>query len=146
MVSALACGLPFVHRVFKLKRIFRVSYQTVLRRLIENRKEKGHHDAYSRVYKIWNQAHFHHFGTVIESKKEEPPPLDPGAFSKVFRAQETEHLATSDFLEEGLQRLARMAYEKDKITLSRLAEYLQISLSDARALAGQWQEERSLGI
>ena len=142
----LTSGLPFVQRVFKLKRMFRVSYQTVLRRLIENRKAAGQHDAYRSLYKIWNKAYEHYFGVRIQSKKEEPDPLDPTAFSRVYRAEEAEHLSASDFVEEGLSGLVRRAFEEEKITLSKVAEHLQISLSEARNIAGEWQEERSLGI
>ncbi len=139
-------GLPFVRRVFKLKRMFRVSYQTVLRRLIENREAAGQRDTYRRLYQIWNKAYEHHYGKRIESKTEEPDPLDPSAFSKVYRSEEEEPLAASDFVEEGLSALVRRAFEREMITLSKVAEYLQVSLSEARAIASEWEQERSLGF
>src|SRR5690554_2090536 len=84
--------------------------------------------------------------TTITSKKFEPEALDPFGFSEVLRANEREQLSPSDFVEEGMQSLVRQAYEADLITLSKVAEYLQCTLADARELAGQWQQERGLGI
>lgn len=139
-------GLGFVHRVFKLKRMFRVSYQTVLRRLAENRKADGQRDAYRALYDLWEYSYERHFGRTIESKKFEPEPLDPSAFSEALRAKEPEMLAGSDFVEEGMRQLVREAYDREMITVSKVAEYLQLSLAEARELAGEWQQERGLGL
>src|SRR5690554_4496283 len=139
-------GLDLVHRVFKLKRMFRVSYQTVLRRLAENRKAEGDHDAYRNIYALWEDSYERFFETTITSKKFEPEALDPSGFSEALRANEREQLSPSDFVEEGMQNLVRQAYEADLITISKVAEYLQTTLADARELAGEWQQERGLGI
>ncbi len=139
-------GLDFVHRVFKLKRMFRVSYQTVLRRLAENRKAAGEPKAYEKLYELWDSSYERYFGTTIESKKFEPEPLDPSGFSQVYRAKEREELSGSDFVEEGMRNLVRKAYDQELITISKVAEYLQSSLAEARELAGEWQQERGLGF
>lgn len=139
-------GLDFVRRVFKLKRMFRVSYQTVLRRLAENRKTAGEADAYRKVYELWDFSYERFFGTTINSKKFEPEALDPSGFAEVYRANEREQLCGSDFIEEGMRKLVHEAYEQELITISKVAEYLQTSLADARELAGEWQQERGLGL
>ncbi len=98
------------------------------------------------MYDLWDYSYERYFGTSIESKKFEPEALDPSAFAEVYRSNEPEQLAGSDFIEEGLRRLVRQAYEQELISISKVAEYLQTSLADARELTGEWQQERGLGF
>lgn len=139
-------GLDFVHRVFKLKRMFRVSYQTVLRRLAENRKAAGEDDAYRKLYELWDSSYERYFGTTIDSKKFEPEPLDPSGFSQVYRANEPDSLTGSDFVANGLRRLVHDGYDRDLVTLSKVAEYLKVSVAEARQFAGEWEQSRELGF
>src|SRR5690554_2090535 len=75
-------GLDLVHRVFKLKRIFRVSYQTVLRRLAENRKAEGNEDAYRNIYALWEPSYERFFRPPSPPKNSSPKPSIPSASPK----------------------------------------------------------------
>lgn len=113
-----AAGLHFVDRVFKIKRIFRVSYKTVLSRLIE------YGDADSSIWKKFNIAYQRRFNRRL-SFKEEPMGMDT---SEPFGMQRF------DFSEDRFSRLAREAVEKDKISLSRGAEMLRIGIEEMQEL------------
>ncbi len=108
-------GLSFVDRALHVKRIFRVSYKTVLHRLLE----MGCVD--SRVWMIFN-AEWKRRTKKVLPKKVEPIPL-----------------ADVDFLEDRLSRLVRKAVESAKITLSRGAEILGFDLSTMREIITSWE-------
>ncbi|MGM0557092.1 MAG: helix-turn-helix domain-containing protein [Myxococcota bacterium] len=139
-------GVGFIHRVFKLKRMFGVSYQTVLRRLIENRTEGDYHSNRTRVYELWAYSYERFFGTTISSKKFEPEPLAPSAFSEVARSNEPDQLSEMHFVEEGYRSLVRRAFDQELISLSKVSEYLQLPLSEARELVNEWHREKDLGF
>ena len=61
-----------------------------------------------------------------------PDSGDPG------RAQEPEHMADVDFVQDRLYRLVREAVESEAITLSRAAEVLDIPLLSMRELSASW--------
>ena len=132
-----ARGLPFVDRVLKVKRIFQVSYKTVLYRLAETAKPK---------FNIWQrfQSDYkaRHGRTLM--KEDEPEALAADAFKASFpeaaKAREPEDLSGADFVEDRLSRLVRHAVEAGSISLGRAAEVLQLSLPEMRALAGAWVE------
>ena len=131
-------GLPLVDRVFKLKRIFRVSYRTVLYRM-------GEHLAAAERQKLWIrfQADFKRRSCRGLSRASEPDGLPPEAFhgSPPDRgADEPERLLPSDFVEDRLYRLVREAVEKEAITLSRAAEILGIGVEEMRDLTASWAE------
>jgi len=125
-------GLPFVNRVLKVKRIFQVSYKTVLYRLSE-----------SLGNSIWGKflsAYKLRTGKVL-SIKDEPEALTSDKFlqsPEVLRSQEPESLSPSHFMEDRLSRLVRYAIEKDEITMSRGAEILRIELEDMRDIVSSW--------
>jgi len=128
-------GLAFVDRVLKVKRMFRVSYRTVLYRLSEvSRLGTG----------VWRQFQGEyqrrHGRTLL--KDDEPEALASDAFRATFpessRAGEPEDLSPADFMEDRLLRLVRRAVESDTITLARGAEILGISLRDMRQLSASW--------
>ncbi len=106
-------GLHPVKRVFKIKRIFRVSYKTVLFRLIEMGK------ADSNVWKQFNIAYKQLTGKRL-AFKDEPVGL---------RAREPYNLDDMDFISDRFHRLIRIALDEDKISLSRAAELMRISVS-----------------
>ena len=116
-------GLHFVDRVFKVKRIFRVSYKTVLSRLIE------YGDVDSSIWKKFNIAYQRRFNRRL-SFKEEPMGMDT---SEPFGMQRF------DFFEDRFSRLTREALEKDKISLSRGAEMLRISIEEMQELLADWE-------
>lgn len=135
-----ARGMSLVERVLKVKRIFHVSWKTVLYRAGEQLADPG---------KIWSQFHTqykHAFGRTLKGI-EEPDALTPDAFSSpgfaapVARvADEPDHLLPSDFADDRLLRLVRLAVEREAISLSRAAEILDLDLRSMRQLASSWSE------
>jgi Zn-dependent peptidase ImmA (M78 family)/DNA-binding XRE family transcriptional regulator len=132
-----ARGLGLVERVFKVKRIFRVSWQTVLYRVAAAKKP-----AERRI--IWQQFNLQyqrqHGRAPLRS--EEPQGVSSDAFlarPPVARAaDEPVRLAEEDFREDRLLRLVRLAVEQQKITMSRAAEILGCDLVAMRELAASW--------
>lgn len=113
-----ASGLHFVDRVFKVKRIFRVSYKAVLSRLIENG------EADKSIWMKFNMAYQKRYNRKL-TFKEEPMCIDT---TEPFGMQRF------DFYEDRFRRLAREAVEKDKISLSRGAEILRIGIEEMQEL------------
>ncbi len=127
-------GMAFVDRVLKVKRIFRVSYRTVLYRLSEALPGPG-------LWKRFQHDYLQRTGKTL-LKDDEPDALAADAFRASFpedsRAGEPEDLSPSDFVEDRLSRLVRRAVEGEEISLARGAEILGFSLGDMRQLAGSW--------
>jgi len=113
-----ALGLHFVDRVLKVKRIFRVSYKTILSRLIE------YSDADNSIWKNFNIAFQKRYSRKIPFKEE--PNCLTGA--------EPFGMQRFDFYEDRFSRLVRKAVEEDKISLSRGAEMLDIGIEEMQAL------------
>jgi Zn-dependent peptidase ImmA (M78 family)/DNA-binding XRE family transcriptional regulator len=118
-----AAGLHFVDRVFKVKRIFRVSYKAVLSRLLED----GGAD--KSLWMKFNLAYQRRFNRKLPFK-EEPMGIDP---AEPFGMQRF------DFYEDRFKRLTREAVEKDKISLSRGAEMLRINVEEMQDLLQNWE-------
>ncbi len=127
-----AKGLSLIDRVMKVKRIFKVSYRTVLYRLYE----AGYHD-------IWKQFYYEYYRQEGQALRlhEEPQALAAEAFSEWEPVAEREpdyKLAEIDFLPDRLALLVREAIEKEQITLSKGAEILGLTVEKMRALANSW--------
>lgn len=128
-------GLNFVHRVIKIKRIFKVSYLTVIRRLIDNGFTKDNlYQKFNYQYRIiYDKSLVGHY---------EPASQPPRAFSESYvgmlRSGEPDNLSDADFKESRFFYLVRKAVEREKISLSRSAEILCISLDRMRNLANSW--------
>lgn len=128
-------GLPLIDRVLKVKRIFRVSYRTVLHRLAGTGEVSGN---------VWArfQADYHrrHGRTLL--RDDEPQALAKDAFRASFpepsAADEPEHLSRVDFPGDRLSRLVRRAIEEEQISLGRGAEILRRSLQEMRDLSASW--------
>lgn len=128
-------GLAFLDRVLKVKRIFRVSYKTVLYRLAET----GEVDR-----NVWQrfQAQYRarHGRTLM--KDDEPHALAADAFQATYpeasKAGEPEDLSRADFMVDRLARLVRRGVDSGAISLGRAAEILGLSLPEARSLAASW--------
>ena len=128
-------GLPFVERVITVKRIFRVSYKTVLFRLATHFPNSGN---------IW--ARFNSDYKRIEGKSllrnDEPEALMKDAFGASFPEHSTKvepaELSPADFKNGRLVSLVRMALEKKKISFRRGADILQLSYQEFRDLANTW--------
>ena len=134
-----ARGLSWYDRIFKLKRIFRVSYRSVLYRVARELP------AHARK-RVWIQFN-------VEFKRQnagrslpgtvEPEGLPPDAF---FRrpagkgSEEPERLDRHDFIQDRLARLTRRALESDLISLGKAAEILDLNLNEMRDLSNSWVE------
>jgi Zn-dependent peptidase ImmA (M78 family) len=123
-------GHALLDRVLKLKRIFRVSYKTVLHRLVESGR------AERTVWRTFQQQHQRRFGTTLR-KVDEPERMTESDFGW-NRADEPERLSPSDFIEDRLHRLVREAFEQGLISLGRTAELLRVDREEARQLARDW--------
>ena len=119
-----ASGLHWVDRVFKVKRIFHVSYKTVLIRLIDHKIADK-----SSIWMRFNHDYQHRYHRSL-SFKEEPQGMDSG---EPYRLQQF------DFYEDRLSRLTRKAIEKDIISISRGAEILRISIDEMKNLIKSWE-------
>ncbi|HEX4961702.1 MAG TPA: ImmA/IrrE family metallo-endopeptidase, partial [Thermoanaerobaculia bacterium] len=128
-------GLAFVDRVLKVKRMFRVSYRTVLYRLGETGRFG------TGVWRSFQAEYQRRHGRTL-LKDDEPEALAADAFRATFpessRAGEPEDLSPADFMEDRLLRLVRRAVESEAITLARGAEILALSLQDMRQLSASW--------
>lgn len=125
-------GLPFLSRVFKVKRMFRVSYKTVIYRLAELNPAVNY---FARV----QMEHRRIYGKPL-GKADEPEAMDEKDFHapEPLRAGEPDELLPIDFEDDRLSLLVRRAVEKEVITLSRGAEILGKSLGEMRDLASSW--------
>lgn len=116
-------GMHIIDRVFKIKRIYRVSYKTVIRRLLDC--EMVGNDVWMR----FNYAYKSRYNQSL-GYKEEPMSVE---------TSEPSGLKEFDFFENRYSRLVRTAIEKDKISLSRGAEMLGISLEEMYDLIKDWE-------
>jgi len=126
-----ARGLSLVDRVLKVKRIFRVSYRTVLYRLAEQ-------TAYGD--KIWSHfqvAYKARFGEGLR-RSDEPQPLSRQDFVEPRAADEPRRLTADDFVEDRLSLLVRTALDKQLISLGRAAEILRLDLKTMRERVASW--------
>ena len=131
-------GLPLFDRVLKVKRVFRVSWRTVLFRLSE-----GMPDPNQRK-RLW--IHFANAYKKINSKvllkMDEPQGVGVDAYralSDLHKAgPEPAGMDKHDFQGDRLWRLVRQATLGGDITLARGAEILGIKLNDMRDLAESW--------
>ncbi len=134
-----AWGLSWYDRVFKLKRIFRVSYRTVLYRIASDLAKEQKKNVWIR----FNAEYKRNNGGRSLPGTVEPDGLPPDAF---FRrpadkgSEEPERLDRHDFMQDRLARLVRNALEKDAITLGKAAEILELDLEDMRELANSWMD------
>jgi Zn-dependent peptidase ImmA (M78 family)/DNA-binding XRE family transcriptional regulator len=129
-----ARGLPLVKLVFKLKRIFRMSWKSVLYRIASKSPDGG---------KLWPRFQWEYkqlTGRAL-GRADEPD----GLVAEDFRGQpsakvadEPEHLVEDDFVEDRLSRLVRKAVETEEITLSRAAEMLRVDIAKMRDIANSW--------
>ena len=127
-----AYGLPFVDRVIKVKKIFHVSYKTVLYRLSETED----FNVWAKFYAEYKRNN----GKSISSKSE-PESISADLYlqsPESSRRNEPESMSRSYFTEERLRKLIRIAVEQSHITLNRAAEILRLSTSDMREITSSW--------
>lgn len=128
-----ASGLGLVDRVFKVKRIFRVSYRSVLYRLSQDDRYGG---------KIWVQfqvAYKQRTGASL-LKSDEPHGQPPEAFqaASARAADEPKRLEDDDFVEDRLSKLVREAFQRGLISVGRAAEILDLDLGQMRERIATW--------
>lgn len=128
-----AAGLSTYERVLKVKRIFHVSYKTVLYRL----RERG-------VREVWLRFQVdakRHTGKTL-AKTDEPDALGADAFwlssPEWSKAREPRGLETDDFVPDRRSALVRRAVEGGDISLARGAEILGLPLATMKTLRSSW--------
>lgn len=131
-----AGGLGFLERVLHVKRLFRVSYRTVLYRLVElGRVDKSVWSKFCVMYKKKYRK------SMI--RYHEPDRIDHderlGSYVEGTRSQEPESLSEIDFMEDRLDLLVRRGIERDIITASKGAEILGLTLGEIRERMASWE-------
>jgi Zn-dependent peptidase ImmA (M78 family)/DNA-binding XRE family transcriptional regulator len=131
-------GLPLFDRVLKVKRVFRVSWRTVLFRISEGMSDpnqrKGLWIHFANAYKKVNSK--------VLLKMDEPQGVSADAYrdlSDLHKAgPEPAGMDRHDFQGDRLWRLVHIATMGGVITLARGAEILGIKLNEMRDLAESW--------
>ena len=129
--------MPYVDRVLKVKRIFQVSYKTVLFRLATG-SELGD-SAWGKFYAQYKQRYGRALGRTDEAESL-PPDSSQASFPEVLRSREPDSLSSYAFIEDRLSRLVRVAIESDEVSLSRGAEILRLDLEAMRERVASWVE------
>jgi len=118
-------GLHWVDSVLHTKRRFRVSYKTVLKRLIDmEMTDRG-------IYKKFNNSYRRRYNKILKYKEEPDLPKK--------KSEEPSRLDNVDFMEDRLNRLVRDALDENLIGVSRAAEILKISIAEMRDLIREWE-------
>jgi Zn-dependent peptidase ImmA (M78 family)/DNA-binding Xre family transcriptional regulator len=123
-------GLHWVDRVLHIKRIYKVSYMTILVRLIQLYPALRNRPLITEFRSEYAGLHKHDLKDHYE----------PNAIEGPVATIDPQGLDTSDLVEDRFVRLVREAYEGGKISIGRAGEMLNRSLEDMRALARAWQE------
>lgn len=122
-----------VLRVLRLKRIFRVSYRTVLYRLVATRRET------KEVWRTFQIQHQRRFGRTLR-KTDEPAALTESDFAwKWRRSEEPAGLTEHDFAGDRMWRLLRKALEERRVSVSWAAEVMGIHLEEMREWVHGWE-------
>jgi Zn-dependent peptidase ImmA (M78 family) len=129
-------GLSLVDQVLKIKRIFGVSYKTILIRLLQ----KGLTD--NSIWARFQSQYQRQYGRTLKLK-EEPKAISSDQFAKSVsgadeRFKEPSKLDRSDFMEDRLRGLVRKALEENKITVSRAAEILGLDVASMKEELAAW--------
>ncbi len=135
-----ALGHHFAEAVWKVKRIFSVSYRTVLMRLVE---ETGQGN------KTWQSYYRSCKALGVKTKgignDEYYHPIDSEPYVATKRSEEDSILNDVDFLPNRLYNLVRIGIEQNAISFSKGAEILRISTYKMREIADSWSEMVHLG-
>ena len=130
-------GLSFYDMVIKLKRHFKVSYQTILVRLSNDK------DHWYELMEDFSAAYEQKTGKKLTRKDEAEPLLSKDDFKAKKpvpkKAQEPVNLDDYDFDETRLDKLVRESLLNDKISLSRASEILNIELSEMKSRLNSWK-------
>ena len=125
-------GQPLIVRVLKIKRMFRVSYKTVLFRLVASGQETA------SVWPAFQSQHKARFGKTLR-KADEPAAMERSEFAWDWRRSgEPSRISRHDFIDDRLSRLVRQAVEGHYLSLGRAAEVLKITQMEMRQLTREW--------
>lgn len=125
-------GQPLIVRVLKVKRMFKVSYKTVLFRLVASGR------APRSIWLTFQRQHKARFGKTLR-KADEPEALDRTEFAWDWRRSgEPASVSRHEFVDDRLSRLVRQAVERHLVSLARAAEVLNVSHLEMRELARDW--------
>lgn len=124
------CGISWIDAVLQIKQYFGVSYQTVLYRLNDLMKDRFPSGYLNREFaRLYRQKYDHDLKNHYE----------PNSISDITPAKdEPKQLSSFNFTEERFERLVRLAYEKEKISISRAAEMLNLSAEEIRERVAEW--------
>lgn len=126
-------GLAFVDRVLKIKKIFKVSYKTLLIRLVQIDSSLSLKPLIIRFSQEYKEKYHHDLKDYYEPNSLSPDESNPVA------TYDPQELDFSDLMEDRFARLVRDAYEKEIISMSRAGEMLNLSINEMRTLIRAWQ-------
>jgi len=128
-------GMPLVDRVLRVKRIFNVSYKTILYRVNE---------LMGKEQNIWKRFYYRYkmqYGKSL-TNHQEPLGVDKNHFRAVEPeskiSEEPSKLDRNEFGEGHFRSLVRRAVESESISASKAAKMLNLSISDFNQLASCW--------
>lgn len=127
-------GLSWYDAIMAVKRFFKVSWKTVVRRLIDI--GKAGQKAYAMFYIQFKKRNGRNL-----AGHQEPEPISAKEFSTTNVAEEPEGLTRSDFPANQLERLVRKALETGRISLTRAAAIIRLPLIEMRSLVRSWGVE-----
>ena len=117
-------GSHWVDSVLHIKRLFNVSYRTVLDRLVaEGTADKN-------IYGLFVRSYNERFGRRLILREKS------GTY--MTRSEEPASLDRTDFIEDRLARLVMEALDRELISMSRAAEILNITVSEVRRRVQEW--------
>ena len=130
-------GLSLVDRVLKIKRVFRVSWRTVLYRIAQWQPQ----DRRSLLWQRFNEDYRLRKGRSL-LKHDEPYGIAREIYQDPMAARpvgvEPAPMEPHDFQMDRLSRLVRKGIEDEVISLSRGAEILRLPLEQMRELSASW--------
>ena len=125
-------GHPLLVRVLAAKRTFRVSYKTVLYRLVRTDRESP------EVWSRFQTQHWNRYGRTL-GKRYAPEAFRGSEFTWNWsRAGEPVALSEHDFRRDRLSRVVRRALEGGHISLGRGAEILRMPLEEMMRWVRDW--------
>ena len=132
-----SAGLSLYDRVLKVKRVFRVSWRTVVYRVAQRLDPDQQRKPWIRM----SQEHERRTGKPL-LKMTEPHGVHEGVFQEspiiAKSSAEPAQLDTHDFKGDRLALLVRRGIESEVISQARGAEILGLSLDDMRRLGASW--------
>ena len=129
-------GDDLVDGILKAKKALRVSYGSVITRLVE----MGNEDP-SALWQEFRGGYKRRYGRSLAGHAE-PDGMVPDDFApQPLRSREPSALDETDFLGSRLPALVREAVERDGISVSRAADVLGITVSEMHDRMGSWAME-----